>query len=73
MIGCAPWRLLPSTPLNSWKSCAAGVSEAQAKVQAEVLVFALDEVMDQQLATRTDPARLERELKGDMVPMQRDL
>lgn len=63
---------------------AAGVPEAQAKVQAEVLVFALDEVMDQQLATKADIARLERELKADivrlerefkveLVPMQRDL
>ena len=60
---------------------AAGVPEAQAKVQAEVLVFALDEVMDQQLATKVDIARLERELKTDIarlekeqiVPIQRDL
>jgi len=60
---------------------AAGVPEAQAKVQAEVLVFALDEVMDQQLATKVDIARLERELKADtarlereqIVPIQRDL
>ncbi|MEQ1889394.1 MAG: hypothetical protein ABL951_09475 [Alphaproteobacteria bacterium] len=36
-------------------------------------MFALDEVMDQQLATKTDLARLERELKSDIVPMQRDL
>jgi len=63
---------------------AAGVPEAQAKVQAEVLVFALDEVMDQQLATKvditrlerelkTDIARLERELKAEIIPIQRDL
>lgn len=60
---------------------AAGVSEPQAKAQAEVLVFALDEVMDQQLATKEDIARLERELKADIarlereqiVPIQRDL
>jgi hypothetical protein len=63
---------------------AVGVSEAQAKVQAEVLVFALDEVMDQQLATKADIARLERDLKVDIarlerefkaeiIPMQRDL
>ena len=52
------------------------------------MVFALDEVMDQQLATKADLARLERELKGEfkevrsdiaklerdpIVPVQRDL
>ena len=47
--------------------------EAQAKVQAEVLVFALDEVMDQQLATKTDIARLEREVKADIARLERDL
>ena len=52
---------------------AAGVSEAQAKVQAEVLVFALDEVMDQQLATKVDIARLERELKADIARLEHEL
>ncbi len=52
---------------------AAGVPEAQAKVQAEVLVFALDEVMDQQLATKVDIARLERELKADIARLEREL
>ncbi len=52
---------------------AAGVPEAQAKVQAEVLVFALDEVMDQQLATKVDIMRLERELKTDIVRLEREL
>ena len=52
---------------------AAGVPEAQAKVQAEVLVFALDEVMDQQLATKQDIARLERELKADITRLEREL
>ncbi len=48
---------------------AAGVPEAQAKAQAEVLVSALSEAMEIQLATksdialvRTDIVRLEREL-----------
>ncbi len=48
---------------------AAGVSEPQAKAQAEVLVSALSEAMELQLATkddirgvRTDIARLERDL-----------
>ncbi len=52
---------------------AAGVPEAQAKVQAEVLVFALDEVMDQQLATKADIARLEWELKADIARLEREL
>ncbi|MEQ1889392.1 MAG: DUF1640 domain-containing protein [Alphaproteobacteria bacterium] len=52
---------------------AAGVPEAQAKVQAEVLVFALDEVMDQQLATKADIARLERELKADSARLEREV
>ncbi len=56
---------------------AAGVSEPQAKAQAEVLVSALSEAMEIQLATkqdirdvRSDIARLERE---QIVPIQRDL
>ncbi len=67
---------------------AAGVPEPQAKAQAEVLVFALSEAMELQLASkddirgvRADIARLERDLKADIarlereqiVPMQRDL
>ncbi len=52
---------------------AAGVPEAQAKVQAEVLLFALDEVMDQQLATKTDIARLEREVKTDIALVRADI
>ena len=49
---------------------AAGVSEPQAKAQAEVLVFALSEAVESQMATKADIARLERE---QLVPMQRDL
>lgn len=41
---------------------AAGVSEAQAKAEAEALVTAFSEAMDSQLATRSDISRLEREL-----------
>ena len=67
---------------------AAGVPEPQAKAQAEVLVFALAEVMDQQLATKVDIAILDRGVKAEfkevrsdiaklereqIVPMQRDL
>jgi hypothetical protein len=52
---------------------AVGVSEAQAKVQAEVLVFALDEVMDQQLATKADIARLEREVRVDIARLEREV
>jgi hypothetical protein len=49
---------------------AAGVSEPQAKAQAEVLVSALSEAMEGQLATKMDIARLERE---HIIAMQRDL
>ena len=56
---------------------AAGVSEPQAKAQAEVLVSALSEAIEVQLATkqdirdvRSDIAKLERE---QIVPIQRDL
>ncbi len=52
------------------KLSAAGVSEPQAKAQAEVLVSALSEAMEGQLATKMDIPRLERE---HIVPMQRDL
>lgn len=41
---------------------AAGVSEAQAKVEAEALVAAFSEVMDSQLGCKSDLNRLEREL-----------
>lgn len=56
---------------------AAGVSEAQAKAEAEALVSVLSEAIEQQLATkddirdvRSDIAKLVRE---QIVPMQRDL
>ncbi len=41
---------------------AAGVSEAQAKAEAEALVTAFSEAMDSQLASKSDINRLEREL-----------
>jgi len=41
---------------------AAGVPEAQAKAEAEALVFAFSEAMDSQLATKSDINRVEREL-----------
>jgi len=41
---------------------AAGVSEAQAKAEAEALVAAFSEAMDSQLASKSDINRLEREL-----------
>lgn len=41
---------------------AAGVSESQAKAEAEALVSAFSEAMDSQLATKSDINRLEREL-----------
>ena len=37
------------------------------------MVFALDEVMDQQLATKADLARLERELKADIARLEREV
>jgi len=52
---------------------AAGVSEAQAKAQAEVLVFAMADVMDQQLATKADILRLERETKTDIAGLDRSV
>ncbi len=41
---------------------AAGVPEAQAKAEAEALVFAFSEAMDSQLTTKSDINRVEREL-----------
>lgn len=40
----------------------AGVSEAQAKAEAEALVTAFSEAMDSQLASKSGINRLEREL-----------
>lgn len=40
----------------------AGVSEAQAKAEAEALVSAFSEAMDAQIATKSDIYRIEKEL-----------
>lgn len=41
---------------------AAGVSEGQAKAEAEALAFAIGEAMDLHIATRADIDRIERKL-----------
>ncbi|MFZ5932125.1 MAG: DUF1640 domain-containing protein [Pseudomonadota bacterium] len=48
---------------------AAGVSEPQAKAQAEVLVSALSEAMELQLATKDDI----RGVRADIARLERDL
>ena len=48
---------------------AAGVSEPQAKAQAEVLVSALSEAMEIQLATKEDI----RDVRSDISRLERDL
>lgn len=48
---------------------AAGVPEAQAKAQAEVLVSALSEAMEIQLATKSDIALV----RADIVRLEREL
>jgi len=48
---------------------AAGVSEPQAKAQAEVLVSALSEAMQIQLATKEDI----RDVRSDISRLERDL
>ena len=49
------------TIFESWVK-AGGVSEAQAKAEAEALVTVFSEAMDSQLATKLDINRLEREV-----------
>ena len=48
---------------------AAGVPEPQAKAQAEVLVSALSEAMEVQLATKQDI----RDVRSDITRVERDL
>jgi hypothetical protein len=58
----------------------AGVPEAQAKAQAEVLVSALSEAIEVQLATKTDIAAVkadiaqsERAVKADITKLEREV
>ncbi|MGK2871786.1 MAG: DUF1640 domain-containing protein [Alphaproteobacteria bacterium] len=48
---------------------AAGVSEPQAKAQAEVLASALSEAMEVQLATKDDI----RDVRSDIAKLERDM
>lgn len=52
---------------------AGGVSEAQAKAEAEALVAVFSEAMDTQLATKSDINRLEHAVKSDINRLEREL
>lgn len=52
---------------------AAGVSEPQAKAEAEALKDVLSEALDFTLATKTDINRLEASTKADLMEVKADL
>lgn len=53
--------------------CAAGVSEQQAKVEAEALRDVLSEALDSTLATKADVARLEMSTKESFAAAKLDI